>query len=290
MNKKNPFKIDRSKQYDLYLSFTEGQKDKFINNVEEILLIMERLIKEGELYIDTKLMARIKDPESSISNDYVNEICQNKLMKRILKQINLSDYTITEETDKNLINKSYKGKELDDIFGINIIVHSEEELEKLEEALRIDFAVRKKIEKRKPEYCANHLYLWNKTGDEYSPLIECQLKTLSNHINSHDHTLYKVETNIANYLQKNHQSSKKLKIRLNENGTHKVWEIIQQFYNEGEFNIMTNIPRMWEGTFDEELGQMQLVELSENQTLKRMYPNLKVKYDRNKNDREEIER
>ena len=267
---------DRAEQYDVYSEFVETQKQAFSNDIQMVLKILEQLIMSGKLYINTKLIARIKDPESAINND--DEICQDELMKKILEQINENDYKIEEKIDEKPKEKSFNGKALDDIFGITIVTDTKQEVEEVYKALKDTFEIGKEKTLDKEGYHAKHLYFWNKSANnEESPIIECQLKTTENYIQTYDHTLYKVESNITKTLNQKAEPGKSFKAQLNTAGEKKVWEIIQKFYNNNKFSTLTNVPRMWEATFNEDTEQMELEKLTEAQTLKRVYHNLVIR-------------
>jgi len=69
-------------------------------------------------------------------------------------------------------------------------------------------------------------------------------------------------------------------IKLNEDGIIKVERIIQEYNDKGRFSIFTNIPRMWEATFNEENEKMELKALTEGQILRRVYPSLVIHSDK----------
>ena len=69
---------------------------------------------------------------------------------------------------------------------------------------------------------------------------------------------------------------------MNEKGKQKVNDVIQEYYNNNGFSVFTNIPRMWEATFNEKTETMELARLSEAQALKRVYPSLVVRSDKSR--------
>ena len=59
----------RAQEYDAYTQFVESQIQFFQEDVKKILDVLGKLIMEGKLYIHTRLLARVKDPESALHND-----------------------------------------------------------------------------------------------------------------------------------------------------------------------------------------------------------------------------
>ena len=269
---------NKSQEYDAYNQFVESQKKGFQEDVTIILNTINDLIMKGKLYIHTKVTARIKDPESALHNDEKRQMGKNILMDDILSKIDASDYSIIDKDDNNF--KKRKTKTLDDVFGITVITDTEQELQILKEEIKKLFIIRAEKEKHKTGYHATHLELYNDKENEESPMVECQLKTRQNYIQSYDHTIYKVESDIGRRLYEDGEISDNKKVKLNEQGIQKVEGTIQDFYDSGRFNIFTNIPRMWEATFNEEMEEMQIKRLTEGQTLKRVYPSLVIRSDR----------
>lgn len=271
---------NRAQEYDAYTQFVESQMQYFQEDVKNVLDILAKLIMEGKLYIHTRLLARVKDPESALHNDDINKMDKNVLMDEILNRIEQSDYELLETNYES--EKKHKSKKLDDVFGITIITDTEEELEVLREELKKNFSIHKEKKKEKAQYHAIHMELFGKKENEQSPLIECQLKTRQHYIDSYDHTLYKVESNLARTLNEANKIADNQKVKLNEEGIKKVEETIQSYYDSGRFNIFTNIPRMWEATFSEENEEMKIRRLTEGQTLKRVYPSLVIRSDKSR--------
>ena len=273
-------RLNRAQEYDIYSEFVESQKEFFQTDVDKILRILEKLIMEGKLYIYTRLTSRIKDPESALHNDDLSIIDKNVLAGKIIYALQEEDYSIVDTLNKNTnINDN---KALDDVFGITIITDTEDEIQILLEELRKNFCIGKEKKMNKPKYHATHMFLWGDEKNPRSPMIECQLKTMRDHIDSYDHTFYKTETNLTRKLQEQHGILPNQKVRLNEKGKQKVKDIIQEYYNNNGFSIFTNIPRMWEATFNEKTETMELARLSEAQALKRVYPSLVVRSDKSR--------
>lgn len=268
----------RAEEYDAYLGFVESQKEFFKDDVNVILNILNKLIMEGKLYIHTKLVARIKDSESAIYNDDTEQIGDNTLMDEIIKKIDDKDYNIIE-TDKERCKRK-KHKMLDDVFGITIITDTQEEVDILYEEIKEKFKIEKYKKMNKEKYHATHLTMWKDVENEQSPIVECQLKTRQDYIDSYDHTLYKVESHIEKKLEQENKLENNQRIKLTQEGVKKVEGIIQEYYNNGKFSVFSNIPRMWEATFNEEDEEMKLVILTEAQILKRVYPSIVIRSDK----------
>lgn len=273
-------RLNRAQEYDIYSEFVESQKEFFQKDVYKILRILEKLIMEGKLYIYTRLTSRIKDPESALHNDDLSKIDNSVLAGKMLEELQKEDYTIIDVPSKN--TKYKDNKALDDVFGITIITDTEEEIQILLEELRKNFCTCKEKKMNKPKYHATHMFLWGDESNPKSPMIECQLKTMRDHINSYDHTFYKIETNFTRKLQEQHKIELNQKVSLNEKGKQKVKNLIQEYYNNNGFSIFTNIPRMWEATFNEKTETMEIARLSEAQALKRVYPSLVVRSDKSR--------
>ncbi len=268
----------RAEEYDAYLGFVESQKEFFQEDIKIILEILNKLIIEGKLYIHTKLVARIKDSESAIYNDDIIQSGANTLMGEILKRIEEKDYDLLE-TDKGRC-KTPTLKMLDDVFGITIITDTQEEVDILYKEIQEKFKIEKYKKMNKPNYHATHLTMWKDPNNEQSPLVECQLKTRQDYIDSYDHTLYKVESNIERKLEQEDKIQKNQRVKLNQDGVRKVEGIIQEYYDKGKFSIISNIPRMWEATFNEDEEEMKMIRLTEQQILKRVYPSIVIRSDK----------
>lgn len=264
---------DVAEKFDAYSGFVEIQKRYFLEDVDTILDIITKLIMEGKLFIHTKVVARIKDAESAVYNDELSTGDKDILMDVILSSLNEADYTFEKiEPDQQ---KKPKSKKLDDVFGITVIADTEEELDILQQELNEKLIVHNAKQKIKARYRATHMEMYGKENEE-SPLLECQLKTRQHYIDSYDHTLYKVETGLTRKLYEEKKIDETNKVKLTEAGAKKVENLIQEFYDNGRFSIFTNVPRMWEATFNEDEEVMELKRLTEAQTLKRVYPSLVI--------------
>ncbi len=149
-------------------------------------------------------------------------------------------------------------KALDDVFGMEIITATETELKVVMRAVaRYMKKVRERNHNKDNGYKAWHRLLDFreekladlKINSEYLqlPLVEIQFKTMEVAVKSSggsaDHTAYKGESR----------------------------EEIQKKYDNGEFSVFTNIPTMWVSRN----GEINM--LSPDETLKKMYPFLKLK-------------
>ena len=110
-----------------YKAYTDAGSKYFLECIDEIeKYIADEIMRGDLLYTDTKILARIKDGDSSIENDNDNSIEEfeyETLMMEILKHIELDpnktiDYTI-QQTEKP---RKEKTKALDDVFGMSIII------------------------------------------------------------------------------------------------------------------------------------------------------------------------
>ena len=149
-------------------------------------------------------------------------------------------------------------KALNDVFGMEIITATETELKVVMEAISEYMKkVKEKDHDKSNGYKAFHRLLDFKTdklevlGDNIEhlqfPLVEIQFKTMEVAVKcsggTADHMLYKGETK----------------------------EEVQAKYDNGEYSIFTNIPTMWISRN----GELRM--LSPDETLKKMYPFLKLK-------------
>ena len=220
---KKLYEVSESQKFDLYNNYVYSQREGFERIINIINDMVNELKENGEISDFFEIRARIKAPKSAIRND--------------------------------------DQKALDDVFGMEIISATEDELEKIiDEIFKFMTPIKEKNHNKPNGYKAFHKLLNFKFHDSEKfknitiPLIEIQFKTMEVAVKSSggtaDHTLYK--------------------------GHNK--EEIQAKYDNGEFNIYTNIPRMWVSR------NGKLVMLSPEETLKKMYPFLKVKDAKEKNE------
>lgn len=225
-----------------YEKFVMGQEEPFINFLNYLNQYMNQLKDKGVISPFLQFRARIKSPISAIKND--------------------------------------GRKSLDDIFGIEIICATDEEIEEAKKALeeiatKPDFQGKEeKTIKKDNGYEAIHcFYVLNdetiqqinqkakeKNQQEYPkelfPAMEVQYKTIK--------VFYE-----ANYGTARHDQYK----GVNE-------EEIQKLYDMGQLVLGERLPYMW--ISDENSDKVR--ELSTNEVLKKMYPFLKLK------TKEEIEK
>jgi len=212
--------LSETRKLDLYNKYVYTQRAGFESLMNFINVITNKLKEDGEITDLFEIRARIKAPKSAIHND--------------------------EE------------KALDDVFGMEIITATEEELKRVIECILEYMDIfKEKNHNKKNGYKAYHKLLGlkqDKLGEldgKYEnfqvPLIEIQFKTMAVSARcsggTADHTIYKGESK----------------------------EEIQRQYDNGEFSIYTNIPTMWISRNGE------LTMLSPDETLKKMYPFLKIK-------------
>lgn len=203
-----------------YNEYIESQRKAFIAIMNFINNRINNMIDEGRISDFIEMRARIKSAESAIKNDDT--------------------------------------KALDDIFGIEIITATEEEITTIIKNLTPYMLKTKCKNHDKPNgYKAKHKY-WtfkkDKLGhlpDMFSydgniPMIEFQFKTSKVHIS-------------CNTGPANHEDYKGEKR-----------EDIQRKYDEGKFDVY-NTPYMWAS----DDGEMRL--LSDEETLKKIYPFLNTK-------------
>ena len=237
---------DRAREADAYDNFTEQGKPYFFKCIDEIEDEVAREIIRGNLYINTTILSRIKDQESALNNEDIESMSRYALMRIILDGIDENDYTITE------INNPYKEKEksLDDVFGISIIVDTEREKQIIQSILKQIFQTKYEKPMTKDSYRAIHMQVYKKSEGNSAewPLIECQIKTIKEDRESKEHTIYKVESAIERILRKQHKiknPDNEVKIELTQSAIQKVYDTIQQYYNDGGFSPASNIPNMW---------------------------------------------
>lgn len=219
--------IKDTEKFMLYNEYIESQKKGFIAVMNFINDKLNDLIAKGKISELIQMRARIKSIESAMKND--------------------------------------SGKALDDVFGIEIITATENEITTILQNLAPYMLKTKCKNHNKPNgYKAKHKY-WTFKRDKMHhltdsnidyegniPMIEFQLKTSEVYVKCNnggtaDHTTYKGETK----------------------------EEIQQKYDNGKFNVF-NTPTMWVSENDvNSTKKMKL--LSSEETLKKLYPFLNTK-------------
>lgn len=232
--KGNKFKLDEAQkmkieQFYAYYNYVSDQRESFIVIMLKINKIINELKNQGEISDYVELRARIKSPKSAFKND--------------------------------------KNKALDDIFGMEVLAATEDELEVIKNKIE-EYMVANKEECNKWDkpngYKAEHRMLTLKKdktallgleNEEYEniPEIEFQFKTLEVAINAAtgkaSHSTYK-------------QVDK---------------EEIQRKYDNHQFSPY-DIPAMWVS----ENGRMRALKMEE--ILRKMYPFLVMKKDKEKGE------
>lgn len=149
---------EKVKKENVYLEFIKGQEAGFIRFINYVYETIENLKAKAEISPFIEIRARIKDIDSAIKNNSNNKI-------------------------------------LDDVFGIEIICASEEEIHKIKSELEKTLkSTRKKFHDKSNGYKAWHesysaittenenINKW-KLLDNDVPVIECQYKTIEVELN-----------------------------------------------------------------------------------------------------------
>lgn len=217
--------LNETEKLEQYNMYVSDLRKGFIEVMNFVNNKINDLIDQGKISDFTEVRARIKAAKSAIKND--NE------------------------------------KTLDDIFGMEIITATEDEIEIISNNLRPYMKTTKyKNHDKKNGYKAQHKYCYfkedklghlkNQTDIDHIPIIEFQFKTSEVYIRSNggmaDHTTYKGEDKTE----------------------------IQRKFDNNEFSIYTNIPTMWTSKG----GKMTI--LSPEDTLKKIYPFLNTKKKRSR--------
>lgn len=201
-------------------------------------------------------------------NEYV--VQQQNQFEKIMEFVNsfvnnlIEEGEISEHTEIRARIKAAKSalhndpvKALDDVFGMEIITATEYELEKIMENLQVLMNIYKAKDHDKPNgYKAKHRIMSVKQSQlskmniepehfELVPMVEFQFKTLATELaclqGNAEHSLYKGEKK----------------------------EDVQKKYDNNEYEIF-DVPTMWVSRN----GKMEMLTLDE--TLKKMYPFLKI--------------
>lgn len=165
--------------YKAYIEYVKSQKSAFLAIVTHTAKCIDTLSKEGRIGNNINITARIKSPISALRND--------------VKNINAV--------------KTGKRKDLDDVFGIEIVASEEKELEIIKRLIEKYMDVLTTTEHNKPNgYVATHAitrlkisgqYISNQVSSSNIPDIEIQCKTFEVSkkatIGSAAHTAYKEE-------------------------------------------------------------------------------------------------
>lgn len=224
--KKETIVLNDAEKLNEYQNFVSSQKNSFLLLMNYINKLLIQYKKQGDLSYFVELRARIKTPESALTND--------------------------------------KEKALDDIFGMEIICATEEEIDFCVKQLSNFMNTFKSKEHNKPNgYKAKHYYLFMQDDKqellynnatnlsiEPMPLVEFQFKTIDVAIKafngSADHSVYK-------------KVDKKQ---------------IQKSFDKNELKVGFNLPFMWVSSIDINKPEMKL--LSADETAKVLYPFIDV--------------
>lgn len=195
-------------------------------------------------------------------NQYINELKAQGIISPFLKF-----YARIKATNSAL--KNYEKKALDDIFGIEFICATDEEIEILQKALEPILRIHKvKIHDKENGYKATHhscsikpetkellkQRIERKKNDKF-PAIEVQYKTIEVYY-------------AAVFGSASHEKYKDTKLPQ-----------LQALYDSGNLVVGTDIPHMWISKADSDNAR----KLSTEEILRKMYPSLKLKQERNKN-------
>jgi len=239
--------LDQAELFELYNDYIYQQKKGFLDLINYINQKIYELKIQGKMSEYVKMKARIKSIKSAVVNHKKERAA---FEKRISMKLG----------DSDIDSNSIKGKILDDVFGIEIVCATEEEIEIIKEEIENFMTKRKPTKKHdKPNgYKAQHdsyylkeeIYSENGTviSPDETPLIECQYKTIKVVVKSQfggeaSHVTYKGEDP----------------------------ELIQEQYNNGKFEIGNNLPLMYESSVDQH-GKPIIRRLTLEETIKREYP------------------
>lgn len=208
-------KIDEFKKFQLYGEYVSMQRPGFEKIMNLINDWINELKENGSVSEYVEIRARIKDASSAIFND--------------------------------------NRKALDDVFGMEVIAATEDELQIIiNKILEYFEVIREKNHDKDNGYKAQHKLIelnheiCSDLGTDNMPLVEMQFKTLEvaikSSVGSAAHTLYKGETK----------------------------ESVQSKYDGNVLKKSINVPVMWVSK------EGKMVEISLEETLKKMYPFLRI--------------
>jgi len=240
--------LDQAELFELYTDYIYQQKNGFLSLINYINQKIHELIIQGKISEYVKIKARIKSIKSASINHKKE---RDAFKKRISIKLEDSDIDSSD---------SIEGKILDDVFGMEIVCATEEEIEIIKEEIENFISKRKPTKKHdKPNgYKAQHdsyylkeeIYSENDTviSPNETPLIECQYKTIEVVAKSQfggeaSHVTYKGEDP----------------------------ELLQEQYNNGKLKIGINLPLMYESSIDEH-GKPIMRRLTLAETIRREYP------------------
>lgn len=223
---KNQIKVilpSEKEKENIFNEYLNEQQEQFIRIINYINEYMNTLREKGIISSFLEMRARIKSKESAFNNDGV--------------------------------------KALNDVFGMELICASEEEINIAIESLsKLFIVVKRKVHNNKNGYKALHYtcsakedlieLLWQMQFEkDYIPLIEFQYKTIAVDYRS-------------TYGKKNHEEYK-----------HTDIEQVQRLYDEGKLIQGKNIPYMWIS----DSNNKKMRKLTVEETIKKMYPSIKMK-------------
>ena len=221
------YKIVRS--YNQYNSFTENRQEEFKTRRIEIQNILVDLINKGTLGTNTSITSRIKSYQSTMRN-------------------------------------KMRGKSLDDIFGITILINTPEEVQEIENRLK-DIAKVIKLKRidetrfEKYRYKATHILLEFEKQNPKTQL-EVHLQTKQDAKEAFPHMEYKL-------LHDKNIEESRIALLVAQ-------RYIQEMYDKKSNRIRLIIPDMWEAEFDQEKKEFCERKLEDNEILKKMYPFLQL--------------
>lgn len=209
--------------------------------------------KNLELYND--YIAQQKEPFKAIMHYFNNFINELKDKGKISEYM---EFRARIKAPQSALNNDLE-KALDDVFGMEFIEATDEEVDFVLSAITKKTNVTRKKDHNKPNgYKAKHrvFAINNETAQEiaekynvdpkYLPLIEAQFKTIEVSI--------KANTGSAAHINYKGLDPKE----------------IQKKYDRGEFKIGYNVPLMWASK------NREMVQLSSDETLKKLYPFLDI--------------
>lgn len=232
-------------------------KESIKVDLKTIQLTQEEAKETYEIYV------REQEEQFILFVNYLNQYINGLKAQGIISPF-LKFYARIKATNSAL--KNYEKKALDDIFGIEFICATAEEIEILQQALEPILKIHKiKMHDKENGYKATHhscsikkerkeeLCKKAKEGrcDKF-PAMEIQYKTIEVYY-------------AAVYGSASHEKYKDTKLPQ-----------LQALYDSGNLAIGTDIPHMWISKADTDNAR----KLSIEETLKKMYPSLKLKQER----------
>lgn len=235
-------------------------------NLRETRLTQQEARRTYEIYVreqEAQFVAFV-----NYLNQYINSLKAQGVISPFLKF-----YARIKATNSAL--KNYEKKALDDIFGIEFICATEEEIEIVQQALRPILKTHKIKEHDKENgYKATHnsCSIRKETKKQLEekikgskqdkfPVMELQYKTVGVYYN-------------AVFGSASHEKYKDTKLPQ-----------LQVLYDSGKLEVGTDIPHMWISKADTDNAR----KLSTEETLKKMYPSLRLKQEREQEKFKKIE-